>query len=168
MKKRRKKHMKIIIEGCDGTGKTTLANLLAERYGMDICHCTHKDPADYDFYRQTLRKENVIWDRHTLGELIYPQVFNRKQKIGTEDARLIMHYAKEENVKVFVLTCNVTEIWRRLDRRGNEHRKIYENVPYIDERFRFYAKEFGIPIIDTSKMTLKEIYNIISKDFKGE
>lgn len=160
--------MKIILEGCDGTGKTTLANLLAEKYGMDVCHCTHKDPADYEFYKQTLRKENVIWDRHTLGELIYPNIFKRRAQIGAEDARLLMHYAKEEKVKVFVLTCNVTEIWRRLDRRGNENRKIYENVPYIDEQFKFYAKQFGIPIIDTSKMTLKEIYNIISKDFKGE
>ena len=48
--------MKVILEGCDGTGKTTLAKLLAERYGLDICHCTQYDPADYDFYSHTMRK----------------------------------------------------------------------------------------------------------------
>ena len=73
--------MKIIIEGADGTGKTTLAKILADKYGLEICHCTQHDPADFYFYRETLRKENVIWDRHTIGELIYPLIFDRKAKI---------------------------------------------------------------------------------------
>lgn len=153
--------MRIILEGCDGTGKTTLAKILADRYGLDICHCTQDDPGDYEFYRQTLRKENVIWDRHTLGELIYPEVFGRNQKIGCEDARLLMHYAKEGGVKVFVLTTDKSSIYQRLNARGNEDSSVYENVSYIDKQFKRYAEEFGIPIIDTSKMTLKEIFNLV-------
>lgn len=155
--------MKIILEGCDGTGKTTLAKLLANKYGLDICHCTQHDPGDYEFYRQTLRKGNVVWDRHTIGELIYPNIFGRKQKIGGEDARLLMHYAKEEGVKVFVLTADKDTIRRRLNERGNEDKRIYNNIGNIDTQFRFYAKQFGIPIIDTSKMTLNEIFNLIEE-----
>lgn len=48
--------MKIILEGADGTGKTTLAKILAERYGLDICHCTQDDPNDFIFYQQSIRK----------------------------------------------------------------------------------------------------------------
>jgi len=155
--------MKIILEGCDGTGKTTLAKILADRYGLDVCHCTQDDPGDYEFYRQTLRKENVIWDRHTLGELIYPKVFGRKQKIGTEDARLLMHHAKEGGVKVFVLTADRSSIYQRLDARGNEDGSVYENVSYIDKQFRFYAEQYHLPIIDTSKMTLQQIFNLIEE-----
>lgn len=155
--------MKIILEGCDGTGKTTLAKILADKYKLDICHCTQDDPGDYEFYRQTLRKENVIWDRHTLGELIYPKIFGRKQKIGTEDARLLMHYAKEGGVKVLVLTNGIESIYNRIDKRGNEDFRVHDNLAYIDGRFRFYANEFKIPIIDTSKMTLQEIFNLIEE-----
>ena len=156
--------MKIILEGCDGTGKTTLAKILADRYGLDICHCTQHDPSDYNFYRQTLRKENVIWDRHTLGELIYPIVFGRKPKIGTEDARLVMHYAKQEGVKVFVLTADDETISRRLNERGNEDSRIRQNLSWINDRFKFYAKHYHVPIIDTSKMTLNEIFNLVEKE----
>lgn len=155
--------MRIILEGCDGTGKTTLAKILAERYGLDVCHCTQHDPGDYNFYRQTLRKENVVWDRHTLGELIYPYIFERKPGIGAEDARLIMHYAKEEGAKVFVLTADISTIYERLNARGNENPLIYENVDHIDQKFRFYAEQFNVPIIDTSKLSLQQIFNIIEE-----
>lgn len=155
--------MKIILEGVDGAGKTTLAKILAEKYGLDICHCTQYDAADYNFYRQTLRKENVIWDRHTLGELIYPKIFDRNQQIGTEDARLVMHYAKKEGVKVFVLTADIATIYNRLNERGNEDSRIYENVDYIDGQFKFYAEHYNIPVIDTSKMTLQEIFDLIEE-----
>lgn len=153
--------MKIILEGCDGTGKTTLAKLLADRYNLDICHCTQDDPADYDFYRQTLRKENVVWDRHTIGELIYPIVFDRREQVSQEDVRLIMHYAKKEDVKVFVLTADMPTIYERLNSRGTEDWHILDNIKWIDDHFKYYAKEFGVPIIDTSKMTLNEIFNLI-------
>lgn len=155
--------MKIILEGCDGTGKTTLAKILADRYGLDICHCTQDDPGDYEFYRQTLRKENVIWDRHTLGELIYPKVFGRVQKISSEDARLLMHYAKEEGVTVLVLTTDIESIHDRIDARGDEDGRICDRLAKIDEQFKRYAEEFRIPIIDTSTMTLKEIFNLIEE-----
>ena len=73
----------VILDGCDGTGKTTLAKIIAAKYGWDICHCTGDDPKDYEFYRQTGKKQNVVWDRHTIGELIYPTVFNRKPELAT-------------------------------------------------------------------------------------
>lgn len=51
--------MRIVLEGVDGAGKTTLAKILAQKYGLDICHCTQYDAADYAFYRQTLRKRRL-------------------------------------------------------------------------------------------------------------
>ena len=156
--------MKIILEGCDGTGKTTLAKILADKYGLEIAHCTQHDAADYHFYKQTVRKENIIWDRHTIGELIYPHIFDRKPQIGVEDARLVLHYAKEQGVKVFVLTCDNETIRQRLLKRGNEHPNIMKNIENINRLFTFYAEMFHVPVIDTSKMTLNDIFNLIEKE----
>lgn len=156
--------MRIILEGCDGTGKTTLAKILADKYKLDICHCTTVDPGDYEFYKQTARKENIVWDRHTIGELIYPDVFGRKQRIGVEDVRLILAYAREAGTKIFILTADIEDIRRRLLQKENEPKEVLDKLEWIDEEFRFYAKEFKIPVIDTSKMTFGEIFDLIEKE----
>lgn len=157
--------MKIIVEGADGTGKTTLVKLLAERYDLDICHCTQNDPADFDFYKQTARKENIVWDRHTIGELIYPNVFGRKQQIGIEDARLAIAYARENDGVVLILTADNEVIKKRLlSRNIPEDSRIIEKSEWINEQFIHFADLFAIPVIDTSKMTIEEIFNLVENE----
>lgn len=156
----------IIIEGADGTGKTTLAISLASHYGYDICHCTAEDPADYEFYKHTGRKQNVIWDRHTIGELIYPTVFGRKAQISPEAARLVLAYAKEAGTATIVLSTDIDIMRQRLLQRGNECKEVLDKLEWINDQFIFYANEFNIPIIDTSKMSFESICNIIEQIWK--
>ena len=156
--------MRIILEGADGTGKTTLANILAHKYGLDICHCTQHDPADFNFYRETMRKENVIWDRHTIGELIYPIVFDRVAKVTPQEAKAIISMAIAEDVKIFVLTCDQEILEKRVAERGIEHEKITENLAWIDQKFKECARWLGVPIIDTSNMTLGQIFNLVEAE----
>lgn len=153
--------MKIILEGADGTGKTTLAKILADKYGLDICHCTQHDPADFNFYKETMRKENTVWDRHTIGELIYPIVFDRQAKVTPYEAKAIINVAKSTGVKIFVLTCDKKTLHKRLAERKTEHPKIMYRIDWIDNAFRESAKWMGVPIIDTSKMTLNEIFDLV-------
>lgn len=156
--------MKIILEGVDGAGKTTLAKILANEYGLDICHCTQHDPADYEFYKNTARKENIVWDRHTIGELVYPKIFGREPQISPEDARLVLHYARSEGAKIFVLTTDLPTLRQRLLARGGEDPRILDNLKEIDDKFRFYAHAFHIQIINTQILTLDEIFYLIDRE----
>lgn len=154
--------MKIILEGADGTGKTTLAKILADKYGLEVCHCTQYDPADFYFYKETLRKENCIWDRHTIGELIYPLVFDREAKITPTEAKAVIDIAKSEGVKIFVLTASLDTIYERLRKRvPTENPKILANVSLIDGAFRECAEVMDVPVIDTSCMTLNQIFKLV-------
>ena len=139
--------MKIVIEGCDGVGKSTAVSKLAKKYNLDICHCTQRDPSDFGFYQETLRKENIVWDRHFIGELIYPKVFDRDQNISAFDAYELVNDGKSNGVKFFIMTADIETIRERLTRRGNECVEVLENLEYINNKFIDFASIAKIPII---------------------
>lgn len=152
--------MKIVIEGCDGVGKTSIAKILAEKYGCDIVHMTSQDPGDYEFYKQSLRKENVIYDRNVLGEMVYPHVFNRQKKLAGVELREILHHFKKD-VYFFVLTADPETIRLRLSRRGNEASEILESIDYINAKFKTLVYEYKLSEIDTTQMKIEDVANKI-------
>lgn len=153
--------MKIILEGADGTGKTTLAKILAEKYGLDICHCTQNDPADFYFYKETFRKNNVVWDRHTIGELIYPILFDREPQVTPKEAKAIIDLAKDSGVKIIILTCKNDVLKKRLEARKDEHFNIKQNISWINKSFCECAEWLGVTLINPTDMTLDQIFKIV-------
>ena len=66
------------------------------------------------------------------------------------------------DVKIFVLTAPIETIYKRLRaREKDEHPKILANVSLIDGAFKECAKRMGVPIIDTTNMTLNEIFELV-------
>ena len=78
----------IIVEGCDLTGKDTLCLKLAERYYLDFVHISSHDPNDYPFYYETMRKKNIVYSRHWVGDLRAGQAFGVWQGFGQKHPRI--------------------------------------------------------------------------------
>lgn len=151
--------MRIIIEGCDGTGKTSVAKILAEKYGCDLVHMTGDDPKDRDFYFQSIRKENVVYDRNVIGEMVYPYVFNRNPQLQHSDCIDILKGAHTLHVYVFVLTAKPETCKQRLMRRGNECKEVLDKLDYINAKFKTLAYEcdhIGVIEIDTTMLTIDQ------------
>ena len=160
--------MKIILEGCEGTGKTTLAKKLIERYGLDYVHITNKDPNDYMFYKQTLRKEDVIYDRHFIGEMIYPKVFSRKGNLDRNRLDKLFAFAEAQGACVLILTADIEEIKKRVAERGKYKPDfILRKLPQINEIFCRIGSENScrgnVFTIDTSKTPFEEICKEIER-----
>ena len=155
---------KIIVEGCDGTGKTTLCKKLAEHYGLDIVHVTSKDPNDFEFYRQLLRKTNVVFDRHFVGELIYPEVYKREGKLTLPGAWYLRNLCMEEKVVPIILTTSLEEIRKRLQVRGEE-KFVFDSIESIWEKFIHLADKLNIRTFDTSKDSFESICEWIDTGF---
>lgn len=152
--------MRIVIEGCDGVGKTSICKILAEKYGCDIVHMTSQDPGDYEFYKQSLRKENVIYDRNVLGEMVYPHVFDRNGKLAEVELSDIL-YKFEKDVHFFVLTADPETIRLRLSRRGNEVGEVLDSIDYINAKFKTLVYEHKLTEIDTTQMKIEDVANKI-------
>ena len=153
--------MKIVIEGCDGVGKTSVVNMLAKKYGCDVVHMTGDDPKDCEFYHQSLRKNNVIYDRNVIGEMVYPRIFGRQRELSHEQLADIINMHKD--VHFFVLTANPVTIQMRLSTRGTECPEILNSLDYINAKFKVLAYEYGITEIDTTQMTQNQVVEEIEK-----
>lgn len=78
--------MLIILEGLDKTGKTTLAQEIAELIGAEVRHCDkpYRHPleeyqSDLDDYVPGSGK-HIVYDRHCWGERVWPNVYNRRSQ----------------------------------------------------------------------------------------
>ena len=71
--------MNIIIEGCDGTGKTFLAKFLCEKLGMYYWH--ESAPRSLEEYKQMLAPGGIVFDRFCFGQFAYNTEEQRKLNI---------------------------------------------------------------------------------------
>ena len=103
--------MKVIITGCDLTGKTTLISKLREHYNdstLSYLHFSYRDRRDVYFYQTMLDKEHFIADRHFPDEMIYPEIFNRKSQLHRTDFEMLLEYCKVKDIKIIIFYINIT------------------------------------------------------------
>lgn len=71
--------MNIVIEGCDGTGKTFLAKFLCKKLGMYYWH--ESAPRSLEEYKQMLAPGGIVFDRFCFGQFVYNTEEQRKLTI---------------------------------------------------------------------------------------
>jgi len=114
--------MNIIIEGPNGTGKTTFINkLLAckefENYNVE--HLTASCPNDYEFHKRLLLNDNTIFDRFFIGEMVYPKIYKRAFKISTHEIQQLCNDFADSTIIVFI-DADYGFICDSLKKRGEE------------------------------------------------
>lgn len=107
--------MNIVIEGCDGTGKSTLAKFLAERLGMHYWH--ESAPRSFSEYETMLRSGNVVFDRFCFGQFVYNEVQDRAMNLEGLKA-LVRDIFPATNTLLIYVDCSTDEIIKRLIARG--------------------------------------------------
>ena len=134
--------MKIILEGPDGAGKTTLANQLMEKYGAKYFHSSSKTENTQDYHIDLLFNEgNVVYDRFFIGEYVYSAVFDRQCKLNNHDLLFLSSLADSQKCLIVVLyTSNVYSIFNRLNHRGGESKAIIDNLVEINSMFKLIGK----------------------------
>lgn len=119
--------MLIVLEGCDGAGKTELANFLAKVLDAEIVHCSTHTANNFNFFNEILyaaRDKNIIADRFCYGQFVYQNDDNRpladehgsaETNLGILEIRML-----QSNAKVIYVTAPVDVIEERLKARGEE------------------------------------------------
>ena len=112
----------IVLEGCDGTGKTTRAAELADQHGYTVIHSSDVADPDglADAYHAVLRRPGKLaLDRSFVSELVYSQLrAGRMRLTGREAAELAFALADRGGVLVHLTAHPKALAWRLRARDG--------------------------------------------------
>lgn len=123
--------MLYILEGCDGAGKTTVANQLKEILDAEIIHCSQYTPNTASYFlhiADAAEKRNIIADRFCYGQFVYQEEEDRpmaeKGNFVSDGASALENLHRLESlmlsrgVKVIYVTAPAEVIKDRLALRG--------------------------------------------------
>lgn len=113
--------MMIVLEGVDGAGKTTLANILAKIYNAGIVHATRETPNNWAWFSELMnvaRDRNVIMDRSFWGQFVYQDPEERK--LSWEQLHELEHRLEQEDGKLIYVTADDEDILKRLSDRAED------------------------------------------------
>jgi dephospho-CoA kinase len=128
----------IILEGCDLTGKTTLANYLSEKLHYPIVKFSSPKNDPYESYVNALMTaQPTIFDRLYIGECVYGPIKRSKSYLSNERVMEIETLASQfETFNIY--TVDTTEnIKERYKERGDS----YINEDEIESIVSEYEKQ---------------------------
>lgn len=158
--------MRIALDGCDGTGKTTISEKLANKLACNIVRLTYKGDRSTVAYQQLMRANNVVHDRTFISEIVYPKYFNRETRLRVKDVPALYKMFDVYKIKVFILTASTETIQERIGARGDEFISDMSKFEGINQDYLDIAKEHGYTVIDTTNKTIDEIVEEIINDCK--
>ena len=114
--------MLVVLEGCDGSGKSTVARSLAKVLGAEIIHCTSTTPNDKKFFESIIeasKTRNIIADRFCYGQFVYQKEKDRPlgniQNLHRLETKML-----KAGARVVYVEAPVDEVEQRLKARGEK------------------------------------------------
>lgn len=133
----------IVVDGPDGTGKTTLCNQIVDKWGAQYLHLTYRFKDKMSFYHMAALRLALRWsqykpviiDRWWMSELVYAQAFRGGTKwpwLGTALDSLAklhdIHY-------VITLPEDRDEYLSHFDNLKNEREEMYDSMANVYDAY---------------------------------
>lgn len=137
--------MLIVLEGIDGVGKTTLANLLSKTYDAGIIHATRETPNDWAWFNELMdlaKDRNIIMDRSFWGQFVYQDPEERK--LSWEQLHELEHRLYQEGGRIIYVTANTSDIIERLKGRAET---LSRPLDLLKERYEAVILLSECPVI---------------------
>ncbi len=166
--------MNVILEGCDGIGKSTLARFLEQNRNMDIEHSSSDTKNDLQYHLDLIKYDSVVCDRCNLGEIVYPIIYHREPKMTWLEQLEFMNVCKEKSViYIIFFASNFEDLKERLFKRGDTE-QVLANAEKINILYTMLANIFSntydnVFALDISKNKDQiEFFKEIERNYYGK
>jgi len=152
--------MLIIVEGPDGSGKTTLVNRILERLAAEDAptwpfHASPPRRHPLDEYVTSLLdytpgRSHVVCDRWHIGEHVYPYVYHRATQMDMAVWRYIEMFLRSRGAVVVRMLTSTPTLIQRIRERGDDAiptDQVDELVPRIQAGFAAAFANTALPVV---------------------
>ena len=153
--------MIIIIEGPDGSGKTTLANTISRQTGYPVIHRSQPKTEEekklmMQEYVDTIKRgTNAIFDRCWYSEMVYGPIMRDASVISYPEMYELERMLAKHGAIVIHCTDKPEVLWRRATRRGEDY---ITNVDTHVDICKGFEQLFSVPhLIPVVKYDYKEV-----------
>jgi thymidylate kinase len=128
--------MIIIIEGPDGSGKTTLAKKIAEQAGYEYLHNVQPEYDGHDasmvqMYEDLIKSHtNLVLDRAWYSEMAYGPTMRDHSSISYPDMYRLEELVAKKGGMIIHCTDSVNILWKRCQKRGEDY--IIHKADFVD------------------------------------
>lgn len=154
--------MIIHITGQNGAGKTTLCNKLAKKLKLNVVHydkvkTMEEGKKQYFDFLNNYNNEDIILDRFYDGEWVYAPIYRNYEGNYLNE---IEDKIKNFNYILILTTCDINEITKRLDIRGEDYLKPEHYQLEYDKYIEFINKQ-SLPyiILDTTNKPPEQAFD---------
>ena len=138
----------IILEGCDKTGKSTLAKELSEKTGYKILHLGVPKGNWFEYLSELInanKKDGIIFDRFHWGDYVYAGITTDKKFLSPE--QFVEIETKLAELRALVIYCHDGEkaITERFKADG-EKLIAPENIAVILHKYMELLRSSGLNI----------------------
>ena len=132
--------MRLILEGPDCAGKSTMAKELSERLKLDIIKSTYCGPKTIDAYCERLACQDVVIDRCWISEVIYSKYFGCQPIVDDFTDRMLCDICVKQNIPIVVMLPPIDVIIKRMTVRGDDfYSVVFPNVDAIYQDYVDYC-----------------------------
>lgn len=155
--------MIIVLEGCDAVGKTTFANMLAEKTGYEIVKGSSFEISElgafgmYEHMWELLDRDNIIIDRFLYSNLVYGSLYNYPMMQPVQYFSLVQKLNRTS--LVVYLHAHQHIIAERMTNRGDDMIKV-EDIGKILDRYNNNINGVFMPKTMLSLDTTNSDFNI--------
>ena len=153
----------VVLEGCDGGGKTTLAGWLRDMHGYTIVKTGPPEPGG-DLTRTYIdalhdamvRTGRTVFDRLHLGEAIYGPLLRGVDRIGIEGLAMIERDIALRNVRLIICAPP----WDALVAGWASKEDVLKNViqlKYVYDAYLAHAARLGVAPYDWTAPNAQEV-----------
>lgn len=146
--------MIIILEGPDGSGKTTLAQQISRQTGYPIVHRTkpasdeEKNAMMESYWKVIKEGRNLIFDRCWYSEMAYGPVMRDASVISYPQMYELEQALAQRGALLIYCTGAPTRLWMRCQRRGEDYVTSRDNFNAICSNFdQIMGVPHHIPVV---------------------